>query len=103
LFVLARPPKSIQVITANRLLDGRVVFLTPSGSWDHQVAAADVFADPIAAETGVATAQKSVLEGEVVDPYAISVSIEGGQIVPTVLRERIRADGPTIPSDFRAA
>jgi hypothetical protein len=100
---LARAPKSIQVITANRLLDGRVVFLTPSGTWDHDVAVATVYADPIAAEAGIAAAQKSAAAGEVVDPYAIAVSAEAGHIVPTVLRERIRAEGPTIPSDFRAA
>ena len=100
---MARPPKAIQVITANRLLDGRVVFLTEAGLWAGNVASAEVYADPVAAEAGIAAAQKSVATGEVVDPYAISVSIDGGRVTPTLLRERIRADGPTIPNDFRAA
>ncbi len=100
---MARPPKSIQVITANRLLDGRVVFLTAAHGWDSNVDAAEVFADPAAAEGAVQIAQKAVLAGEIVEPYAIAVSADNGHVVPTILRERIRAEGPTIPSDFSTA
>lgn len=100
---MARPPKSIQVITANRLLDGRVVFFTAAHSWDSNVDTAEVFADPAAAEGAIQLAQNAVVAGEIVDPYAIAVSTADGHVVPTILRERIRAEGPTIPSDFSAA
>jgi hypothetical protein len=43
------------------------------------------------------------LAGEIVEPYAIAVSADNGHVVPTILRERIRAEGPTIPSDFSTA
>ncbi len=99
---MARPPKSIQVITANRLLDGRVVFLTGADRWDERVDAAKVYADPVAAEAGVAVAQASAAAGEVVEPYAIAVSYQSGRIVPTSLRERIRAEGPTIDAGSAA-
>ena len=100
---MARPPKSSQVITANRLLDGRVVFFTAAHNWDSNVDAAEVFADPSAAEGAILLAQKSAADGEIVDPYAIAVSADNGHVTPTILRERIRAEGPTIPSDFSAA
>ncbi len=100
---MARPPKSSQIITANRLLDGRVVFFTASGQWDGNVDEAEVFPDPAAAEGAIERAQAAVAIGEIVDPYAIAVSAEDGRVTPTILRERIRAEGPTIPSDFSAA
>ncbi len=99
---LARAPKSSQVITANRLLDGRVVFLAPHG-WDADVAVADVHADPLAAEDAMRKAQNSAEAGEVVEPYAIAVTTIDGHVMPTLLRERIRADGPTIQAGLDAA
>lgn len=93
---MARPPKSTQAITANRLIDGRVVFLTADGTWHHDINLATVYADPTAAEAGLAIAQASSASGEIVDPYAIAVSAVDGHITPTILRERIRAEGPTI-------
>ncbi len=93
---MARPPKSTQAITANRLIDGRVVFLTADAAWDHDIDHATVYPDPAAADAGLAIAQASAAAGEIVDPYAIAVSTADGHITPTVLRERIRAEGPTI-------
>ena len=100
---MARPPKSIQVITANRLIDGRVVFFTPDHGWDADVAAAAVFADPAAADGAMQRALQSAAAGEIVDPYAIAVSSDEGRVRPTVLRERIRAEGPTTVSEQDAA
>ncbi len=100
---MARPPKSVQIITANRLIDGRVVFWTEARAWDVDVNTAEVFADPAAAEGALARAQADVTARKIVDPYPIAVAAADGRIVPTLLRERIRADGPTIPSDFSAA
>lgn len=97
--IVARPPKSTQAITANRLIDGRVVFLTAAETWDHSVDKAAVYADPAAAEAGLAVAAKAAAAGEIVDPYAIAVAADDGHVTPTVLRERIRAEGPTIDAE----
>lgn len=97
--ILARPPKSTQAITANRLIDGRVVFLTAAERWDHSVDKAAVYADPAAAEAGLAIAAKAAATGEIVDAYAIAVAAENGHVTPTILRERIRATGPTIDAE----
>ncbi len=97
--IVARPPKSTQAITANRLTDGRVVFLTAAESWDHSVDKAAVYADPAAAEAGLAIAAKAAAAGEIVDAYAIAVAAENGHVTPTILRERIRATGPTIDAE----
>lgn len=100
---VARPPKSSQIITANRLIDGRVVFLTQDLSWSSDLGNAQVFPDPASAEGGIKSAQTSAANGEIVDPYAISVSLTDGRAAPTLLRERIRADGPTIEAGPKAA
>lgn len=96
---MARPPKSTQAITANRLIDGRVVFLTAANTWDHNVDQAAVYADPATAEAGLAIAAKAAAAGEIVDAYAIAVAAENGHVKPTILRELIRATGPTIDAE----
>jgi Protein of unknown function (DUF2849) len=93
---VARAPKSIQVLTANRLIDGRVVFWTDARGWEADVNTAKVFPDPAAAETDLMLAQADVVARKIVDPYAIAVTAEAGLVTPTLLRERIRATGPTI-------
>ena len=99
---MARAPKAVQIITANRLIDGRVVFWTDKRTWDADVNTAEVFADPAAAEGALALAQADVAARKIVDPYPIAVAAEAGRITPSLLRERIRAEGPTIPCDFSA-
>jgi hypothetical protein len=99
---MARAPTSIQAITANRLNDGRVVFLSATG-WDTKVDAAEIFPDAQTAQGGLERAMASVAAGDVVEPYAIAVIAADQQVTPVLLRERIRAEGPTIaPGDVAA-
>ena len=86
-----------QVVTANRLDDGRVVWLAADGTWDVDVARAAVFADAGAVEAGLAEGRRAVDAQHVVEPYAVEVEAGGGRVRPTALRERIRADGPSVP------
>ncbi|MEJ1161797.1 DUF2849 domain-containing protein [Prosthecomicrobium sp. N25] len=88
------------VITANRLADGRVVWLTADRAWSTDVSAAAVVADKVTLEAALAAAAAAVAARIVVDPYATDVDVGGAGIVPKSLRERIRAKGPTVPSDF---
>jgi hypothetical protein len=82
-----------QMVTANRLRDGAVVFLAAGGRWTTRVGEGHV------AETEAhAAALLRAAEGaptEVVGPYLIEVAAEGGSWVPLRYRERIRSQGPS--------
>ena len=85
-----------QVITANRLRDGIVVFLGTDFSWVEQIAAARLFASKDTAEAGLAACKKDEADNLVLDIYAIDVTEKNGTFVPVRMREAIRATGPTI-------
>lgn len=93
---MARIPKSSQIITANRLDDGRVVFFSAGATrWATDVQKAAVYAEPAAAEEALKDAERDVAARRVVEPYRVGVSVEDGVVTPSLLRERIRAEGPT--------
>ena len=81
---------SVQVLTANRLTDGEVVFWS-GDRWVEQFADAEQFDAVDPADTALAAAkdQSTVL----VDPYLIAVTADGS--APVSFRERLRALGPT--------
>jgi hypothetical protein len=91
-----------QIVTANRLIDGEVVFRAADGAWVRDVNGAGVLADKAAAEAAHAAALADMDAAIVVDVAVIDVTVEAGRIVPVRLRERIRAYGPTVKSDHRA-
>ena len=85
-----------QVLTANGLLDGEVVFFA-GGRWVQHISEADVFiGDAGAPALAAAEAQPTV----VVAPYLIDVAPSEGVPVPVAYRERVRALGPTIHPDM---
>ncbi len=90
-----------QIVTANRLVDGDVVFRTADGRWLRDIDAAGLLVDKAAAEAAHAAAQADVEAALVVDVAVIDVAVEDGGIVPVRLRERIRAFGPTVKADHR--
>ena len=91
---------STQMVTANRLTDGMVVYLTSQGDWATQFSAGAVLADETAAEAAMADAAKAAKQQLIVGQYLIDVLVEGDIVKPTSTRERIRADrGPTITVD----
>jgi len=85
-----------KIITANRLGDGRVVFLNPSGGWSLAVAEARAFEDGPELDQALAYSQEQQKARVVVEPYAVDVEIRDGAPEPIRLRERIRAVGPSI-------
>ena len=91
-----------QIITANRLIDGEVVFRAPGGAWVRAVDDAELLSDKAAVDVAEAAAQADFEAAVVVDLATIDVAVEDGRVVPTRLRERIRAFGPTVKSDHRA-
>ena len=77
-----------QIVTANRLIDGIVVFQDEAGGWSEDFARAAAHEDAAAA---LARASQDVAASLVVDPYAIEVELRNGHYAPKALREAIRA------------
>ena len=88
------------VITANRLTDGVVVFQTTDESWSEDFNRAAVLPDPEATASALARAKQDEANNIVVEPYAVAVEERNGHFAPKALREAIRATGPTIRRDL---
>ena len=86
-----------QIISANRLTDGIVVYLTEAGDWTERIDAALIVNDETAV-SAAATAAAAVARQHVVDPYPVEIDDAGGR--PTRFREFIRAQGPTVRRDL---
>lgn len=82
------------VITANRLTDGVVVWLTQDHAWSTRLADAAVVTTSEAALglLNVANADENTAVGA----YPARVAAEGSEVRPVNLRERIRVAGPTV-------
>ncbi len=87
-----KTPVGPVIYTANRLGDGRVVFLDAGFAWVDAMADAVICRDE-AIEAGLAAGQASERRQEVVGVYAVDVDEDGR---PLKQRERIRAVGPSI-------
>ncbi|SNZ07830.1 DUF2849 domain-containing protein [Cohaesibacter gelatinilyticus] len=82
------------VVTGNRLLDGIVVFLAPAVRWDEDLQQARCYE----VESDAEAALEEIRNQGVIDLAVISVSraSDDEPLIADRLRERIRADGPTI-------
>lgn len=89
-----------QSVTANRLIDGEVVYLTANGTWSDWLKDAVIADGKEACEALLATALPDVAAQKIVEPYLFEVSVEDGVIVPASVREKIRMAGPTIRLDL---
>jgi hypothetical protein len=87
----------MQMIIANTLADGFVVFLTSDNSWSNDIAAGAIAETDAQAEQLLSTAKQAESDNLVIDPYLIPIEIEDGVRKPTEYREYIRATGPTVP------
>ena len=83
------------VISANRLRDGRVVWLGADGAWPEDLAQAAVLAGA-AVDAGLAAAALAEAAQHVVGAYLVEVARAPGGPVPLRAREKFRAGGPTI-------
>jgi hypothetical protein len=87
----------LQMIIANTLADGFVVFLTDENTWTNDIAAGAVAATDEQAESLLEWAKQAEQNNLVIDPYLIPVELDDGLRKPTEYREYIRAMGPTVP------
>jgi hypothetical protein len=89
-----------QMIIANRLRDGVVVFLAPDESWVPAIAAGTVIDNEADAAKHMTVAKRHEGECQVIDPQLIDVEVKDGQWRPTAIREAIRAFGPTVRTEL---
>ena len=85
-----------QMIIANRLNDGIVVFLGEADRWVPKIKEGLVIEDEAEQQRLLATAKAHEAKCLVVDPNLIEVVVEANGPRPTSIREAIRAFGPTI-------
>jgi hypothetical protein len=92
-------PKLPQMITANRLRDGEVVWWK-AGAWVERIEQGTVYPDPKEADAALVEALKFAADNTMVNPYLFEVRADSGKIVPASERELIRAAGPTVRHDL---
>jgi hypothetical protein len=89
-----------QMIIANRLRDGAVVFLSSAEGWEPAISAGAVIDNDDDAARLLAVAKRHEGECQVIDPQLIEVELEQGKPRPTAIREAIRAFGPSVRTDL---
>jgi hypothetical protein len=89
-----------QVMTANRLRDGEVVFLTRSGEWNERIDESVLALEPQAVAALQERAKLAVQANLVTGEYLFDAERVNGKIRATHIRERIRTLGPTVREDL---
>ena len=89
-----------QVMTANRLKDGDVVFLTRSGQWSEKIDDSVLALEPLAVAALEARAVEDVKTNVVTGQYLFEATRVDGKIRADHIRERIRTLGPSVRLDL---
>ena len=89
-----------QVMTANRLRDGDVVFLTRSGAWSEKIDDAVLALEPLAIAALEARAADDVEATLITGQYLFDAERLEGKIRALHIRERMRTLGPTVRLDL---
>ena len=89
-----------QILTANDLIEGDVIFLGPVG-WDRDHRLARIARSPEEASALEAFGQAELVLNRIVDPYLADVRVtEDGVLSPVHYRERLRTTGPSVRTDL---
>lgn len=89
-----------QILLANDLAQGDVVFLGPSG-WERDHRLARVAYDSDGAAVLEAFGKAEVADNHVVDAYLADVAVDAsGAPIPLHYRERMRIAGPSVRRDL---
>ena len=97
----SRKGAQFQAVTANRLLDGVVVYLTTANEWSESLQDAEVADGKEAAEALLARgAVFFEPENFVIDVYLFEVEPTDDGIRAASVREIIRQAGPTVRTDL---
>ncbi|MET0870117.1 MAG: DUF2849 domain-containing protein [Methyloceanibacter sp.] len=79
------------VVTANRLIDGIVVYLASDGGWTEEIGRARLAETEDEVKALEAEAAKDIAARKVVAVYPMEVAVRDGTVDPLSVRERIRA------------
>lgn len=85
-----------KVLTGNRLTDGIAVWLNAAGEWTEKLQDALVARHPEAVKSLEDIGKRDFALNLVLDVNLIDVVEVDGRLRPLRLRERIRAEGPTM-------
>lgn len=89
-----------QVLTANSLINGNVVFLTSDNDWSPFIAQAQICQDDAQLEALEAIGHQAVDNQVIVEPFLIEVIVENDLPKPVRFREQLRVNGPSVRADF---
>lgn len=89
-----------QVLTANRLSVGEVVYWNAAKGWVAYLHDAEILPDDQAETILKDAGARGVQERQVVNPYLFDVRVDGSKVVPVKAREAIRAAGPSARHDL---
>ncbi|WP_179188686.1 DUF2849 domain-containing protein [Kiloniella majae] len=87
---------SLQIMTANRLLGGGVVYFGENEEWTDHFASAKAVEDNDGTAALLAEAEKAEANQLIVGPYLIKVERNEAGLQPLSVKEGIRAKGPTV-------
>lgn len=91
---------TVQVVTANRLRDGVIVWLTPALAWSEDFVESKVLRDESEAKAALEAAGADVKARLVIGPYLAEFEETPDGLQAASARERIRASRlPTITPD----
>jgi uncharacterized protein DUF2849 len=92
------PLPALQILTANRLQTGEVLYWR-RGDWVEHFGKAELFSEAAPAEAALAAAQIFVTANQVVSPYLLEVRRDKKGLRPVKERENIRSLGPSARPD----
>ena len=92
------PLPALQILTANRLKTGEVLYWR-NGAWVESFEQAELFSEAGEADAALAAAQAFVRANQVVSPYLFEVRQDKNGLRPVKEREVIRSLGPSVRSD----
>jgi hypothetical protein len=85
-----------QMLIANRLGDGLVVFRAADGTWVESIAAGVLIRNDWEANTLLGKSLVDADNNLIIDPNLIDVTEHDDARTPDAIREAIRAAGPTV-------
>jgi hypothetical protein len=87
-------------LSAQRLIDGVVIYWTADGNWADEIDAAQLVESKADGAALEAKAVPFVKAQQIVNPNLIEVARDGARIIGKSARELIRAKGPTVRLDL---
>ncbi|MCZ4281918.1 DUF2849 domain-containing protein [Kiloniella laminariae] len=91
---------ALQIITANRLLDGEVVYFGENAEWIENVSGAMTVEDADGEASLLAAAKTAEASQKIVGAYLMKVKRDASGIHTLSVKEEIRAKGPTVRYDL---